>query len=598
MKFPIPEINIDEYLDRVKTLLNDNDCHVFIDTNIISQLYRLNDKARADFYKWINELGDRFHIPVWAIHEYSNRVLSGKTKDYLAELNKIKTYKKEIRSITDFIKGYVGDSLLKGTAYENQKGKLFTEIDSVNDLLGKISAAINNKLTEHQSNVHKEIIQNLEPHILTSNIYDIMDEVDNNYECRFNGKVPPGFEDYNKEDNNRGDLIIWNEILIFSKSFSSGDKQIKAIWISRDKKKDMMYIPNHQTVNNRKASEGEQIHIAHEGLVYEFKINTKSSDLYLLRFDTLVKIIASEYRDLAKSFQIATQQEHELSISDIEDQVKGDELDDIESATDLELIENEEVYQEGDQLLYLGQALLDSQYAYYDKKGSVDGFIAQLKSYNWYIQNPAIEELKTINIKSISNDIINRSSFFVLGRNLLQSADGAAGAAISFIENLAYWIKDYPIHFQKAIIDGLLYEIFFNSNGKLRSNGFKAFYLKDIMSNIDKMKIDNPYGFINHEIDKRKGGDFAPTVGDNKKYTFNLSLDDKGGVKKIICNDKDITNTFPVSTYGYEIFARRNHLNNALSYYYAILEKNIDTSSLDSNVEFICKIHNDNELLF
>lgn len=51
MKFPKQNIDISEYYSEIKALLGDNDCAIFIDTNILSQLYRLNDKARQDFYK-------------------------------------------------------------------------------------------------------------------------------------------------------------------------------------------------------------------------------------------------------------------------------------------------------------------------------------------------------------------------------------------------------------------------------------------------------------------------------------------------------------------------------------------------------------------
>ena len=49
MRFPKQELDIDQYLQVIDGLLNDEECHLFIDTNIISQLYKLNDAARMDF---------------------------------------------------------------------------------------------------------------------------------------------------------------------------------------------------------------------------------------------------------------------------------------------------------------------------------------------------------------------------------------------------------------------------------------------------------------------------------------------------------------------------------------------------------------------
>lgn len=70
MNFPKLELDIDRYMQDIRTLLVSEDCHLFIDTNIISQLYKLNDDARADFYAWVSTVSERFHIPVWAVHEY------------------------------------------------------------------------------------------------------------------------------------------------------------------------------------------------------------------------------------------------------------------------------------------------------------------------------------------------------------------------------------------------------------------------------------------------------------------------------------------------------------------------------------------------
>lgn len=39
MRFPQQILDIDVYFEKIKQLLVDPDCHIFIDTNIISQLY-------------------------------------------------------------------------------------------------------------------------------------------------------------------------------------------------------------------------------------------------------------------------------------------------------------------------------------------------------------------------------------------------------------------------------------------------------------------------------------------------------------------------------------------------------------------------------
>lgn len=39
MKFPKQELDIDNYQKDIKILLEDESCHIFIDTNIISQFH-------------------------------------------------------------------------------------------------------------------------------------------------------------------------------------------------------------------------------------------------------------------------------------------------------------------------------------------------------------------------------------------------------------------------------------------------------------------------------------------------------------------------------------------------------------------------------
>jgi Caspase domain len=89
--------------------------------------------------------------------------------------------------------------------------------------------------------------------------------------------------------------------------------------------------------------------------------------------------------------------------------------------------------------------------------------IRALKSCNWYTQNPALEKLAAEKINGASAD-----SLFVLGRNILQAANGSVNAA-------AEWIRSFPERTQgmkpakrKAILDGILFEIFFDSQGEPR----------------------------------------------------------------------------------------------------------------------------------
>ena len=65
----------------------------------------------------------------------------------------------------------------------------------------------------------------------------------------------------------------------------------------------------------------------------------------------------------------------------------------------------------------------------------IDEIIIALKSYNWYIQHPAIQKLNSLSPKNI--DI---STKFLLGRNILQTAIGGEFSACSIFNNLSDWL--------------------------------------------------------------------------------------------------------------------------------------------------------------
>jgi hypothetical protein len=89
--------------------------------------------------------------------------------------------------------------------------------------------------------------------------------------------------------------------------------------------------------------------------------------------------------------------------------------------------------------------------------------IEGLKSLNWPKQNKVLSDFTATLATLEHND-----DLFVLGRNILQAAQGTAEQAISFIKNFALRTAGMAQSKQKALLDGILFEIFFNSNGDFR----------------------------------------------------------------------------------------------------------------------------------
>ena len=591
MRFPKRNIDVSLYYAEISLMLNDNECAIFIDTNIISQLYRLNDEARQDFYKWVENCGDRFHIPVWAIHEYSDKVYQGKTKDYLSEISKIKNFAADFTNIIDFVKGYVGEALLEGSIYQGKVEKLKEDIDSFAKSLKKINTAISNNIENHQRIVHEEIVAKLESKILDTDIYSIVTDANDIYSQRSLNRIPPGYNDGAKAENKAGDYIIWREILEYCKT----NNIKKAILITRDQKSDITYSPDNQIMSGiRPAGKTERVKIARNSLIHEFYTQTLSDKFYIIDFKTFVKICASQYTKLAISFQLSTAEEDRKKQDKLSEKkcssefLNNDKVDDVLSLKEKES-ENDSI------LKYAGTALVDGQYEDEANNGCMDSIITQLKTYNWYEQNPAIDKITRYKRTEFPDTLNNRSSVFVLGRNILQAAEGSAGNAISFIENISEFIKNWSDIFKQALIDGMLFEVYFNSEGKIRPLEFKATYFEDIISNINKLKLKEPYEFINEQISKEKSR-FVPFVGRNKLYKFVFTIDNDGNTIALSCDGTNISNTFKRSFNL--IFSTKEKIKSALSSYYGINEKEIEVEGLKDNINNILYIEEPWELPF
>lgn len=123
--------------------------------------------------------------------------------------------------------------------------------------------------------------------------------------------------------------------------------------------------------------------------------------------------------------------------------------------------------------IYGPDALADSQFVL-KPATSVKEAILGLKSSSWYSQNPALTKLAAADLASADND-----SLFVLGRNIYQAACGGANASISYIKDFHNKVAEVPPEKYKPILDGMLFEVFFNSKGALRK-GFKVSRFNEI----------------------------------------------------------------------------------------------------------------------
>lgn len=112
--------------------------------------------------------------------------------------------------------------------------------------------------------------------------------------------------------------------------------------------------------------------------------------------------------------------------------------------------------------LYAETALSDSLFVLDDAKAS-HRVIRELKSSTWPRQNPAVDGFKP--------DVANRASadsLFVVGRNLYQAACGGSHSAVTYLRDFASRSSGIEEPKRKAVLDGMLFEVFFDPNAQLR----------------------------------------------------------------------------------------------------------------------------------
>lgn len=125
----------------------------------------------------------------------------------------------------------------------------------------------------------------------------------------------------------------------------------------------------------------------------------------------------------------------------------------------------------------------------------IDNVIDGLKSHDYYKQKPAISALNRI-----LPNTIDESSLFLIGRNILQTAIGGEFTAQSIFKNLENWLLKYFTGEQNHVLNGILFEIYFNSKGQFRQSNFKNELIDEIfkLQLNDKFKLS--FEFINKQL--------------------------------------------------------------------------------------------------
>lgn len=534
---------IEEYVTEIADLASDPQTLIFIDTNVISYLYKLHEAARREFFAWSDGIAaqDRFFVPAWAANEYLSRVTSNALASYTPKGKEPTQAKKMLETLYETASLFVDDISLRGIGYPHDRAVFLQEfrqaIEAVNRFTGVFSQQFDPGV------IHQQVVTHLSPCILNSDLVALCTRAMQEANGRIEHRLPPGFRDDGKPENRLGDLIIWYELL--EKSAAVADTFPRVLFISRDEKSDWVYAPaqrNRLAGGLRKPvpNTEPQIKLADPRLVAEFTRKTRHGNFTIANLPTLVEGLsrrsASEFQHLAAAIQITVQEtasitartDQETAAPAAEPSNEVPEAPTEEQPVEASVVvegpaeepapvQAERTEPEPPRLQYCVDALKDSQYPA-DAPSEINSIIRDLKSHNWYTQNPAVTKVRTIR-----EEPFTPSAWFVLGRNLYQAACGNSQKAMDFIGNLETQLRQLPEETAKHLLAGMLYEIYFDGHGEFRESAKFSYADKPLAVVADEIYADVRDFILFQMHEHRAQLKFLPGERDSKEIRITSS---------------------------------------------------------------------------
>lgn len=140
---------------------------------------------------------------------------------------------------------------------------------------------------------------------------------------------------------------------------------------------------------------------------------------------------------------------------------------------------------------YSEEVLSDGAYL---PRGPLQDIIAGLKSCDWHQQNPAMGSLSPQRLENVGKD-----DCFVLGRNIYQASCGGSFSAVSFVESLGQSLSPYSEFARLHLLNGILYEIYFDSRGLKRKRA-KADKLDEVFALEESPSFSDSFEFIHKAL--------------------------------------------------------------------------------------------------
>ncbi|MFF0671227.1 PIN-like domain-containing protein [Streptomyces tendae] len=198
---------------------------VVLDTNVLLNLYRSNERTRTDTFAVLKQLQERLWIPHQVLSEFwKNRDLPSVRGHHRAKARTAcSALDKALRSLNDGIERWLKDVLLDTD--DAAKGKINGHRDRIHRSLEEmkrfIEAQAENDALEGTGATHTDpVLMQLEP-LLLGRIGEPMSSDEHveavaEAKARADTSTPPGYEDFSSKPDEQaaGDYIIWKQIIV------------------------------------------------------------------------------------------------------------------------------------------------------------------------------------------------------------------------------------------------------------------------------------------------------------------------------------------------------------------------------------------------
>lgn len=294
LKIPTSDESSSEFTSRAQLLLSKSTTRVYVDTSFLMWMTKIGSTSRTQFVTWLAATcPGRVCVPVWSAHEYLRHHTSGTILDELSE--RLSEMSDVAGKSYTYLRPFLDTQLDPGTSLDSQQ---VIARNALNELqkLSQMSKAWRSHYRLHAN----DVIEFINAHVSNrTDVFSLMDGIQSLGGDRFDGRVPPGFQDRGKKNrvernessldggdcqigsNRWGDLIFWKEVLTLSAMHRARD----VILLTNDQKNDWQLggrqTPDEQELHGLK-SKWRPLPFAHPMLSLEASIEAKVQQVMML----------------------------------------------------------------------------------------------------------------------------------------------------------------------------------------------------------------------------------------------------------------------------------------------------------------------------